>query len=70
MVLPCFWFAIFIGGPLGGGALIGIVGDSGMRLGSVLGFAMSFFLGVLLGAAVGAAIGALMHWARHTGGAA
>ena len=70
MVLPCFWFAIFLGGPLGGGLIIGIAGDSSMRLGAMLGFAVSFFLGVLLGAAAGAAIGALLHWARHTHGAA
>jgi hypothetical protein len=70
MLLPSVWFAIFLGAPLGGGLLIGIVGESGMRLGAVLGFAATLFCGVLLGAAAGATLGALLHWARHMRGAA
>jgi hypothetical protein len=70
MLLPSFWFAIFLGAPLGGGLLIGMVGESGMQFGAVLGFAASLFCGVLLGAAVGGILAALLHWARHARSAA
>ena len=70
MLLPSFWFAVFLGAPLGGGLLIGFIGESGTRFGAVLGFAASLFCGVLLGAAAGAVLAALLHWARHMHGAA
>lgn len=69
MSLPSFWFATFLGAPLGGGLLIGLVGESGMRYGAVLGFAASLFCGVLLGAIAGAIFAALLHWVRHVRGA-
>jgi hypothetical protein len=66
MLLPSFWIAIFLGGPLGGGLLIGMIGEPGARLGVALGTAGSFFFGLLIGAILGAALGSFVHIARHS----
>jgi hypothetical protein len=65
MLLPSIWFAVFLGAPLGGGLLIAIVGEPGMRIGAVLGFAASLFCGVALGAVGGGILAAALHWVRH-----
>jgi hypothetical protein len=61
MLLPCFWIAIFLGVPLGGGFLISVAGNSSMPIGSGLGVTASFFCGGMLGASVGAIIGTMLH---------
>jgi hypothetical protein len=66
MLLPSFWIAIFLGGPLGGGILIGMVGESGARFGVALGTAGSMLFGVLIGATLGAALGSIVHTARQS----
>lgn len=67
MLLPSFWFAIFIGSPLGGGLFIGLLGESVVKVGFVFGFLASFFIRVLLGAAVGALFSAFIIrvWCAH-----
>jgi len=64
MLLPSFWFAVFLGAPLGGGLFIQILGKSSANFGLTFGVAASFFVGVLLGAAIGALLGAFFHWVR------
>lgn len=65
MLLPSVWFAFFLGSPLGGGMLIGAMGESAMLLGEGFGFGASIFCGILLGSVAGALIGSFLDWVCH-----
>ena len=67
MLLPCFFLAIVVGFPLGGGLSRELFGDSAAVAGVYFGLAASFFVGILIGATLGALSVAFLYWIRDEG---